>query len=102
MKKREPSYTVCGNVNWYSHHGEQCRFRKELKLELAYAPAISFPNKYLEKTLTEKDMCSLMYIAALITIAKTWKEPKHPITDERIQKTDRAVGLCLLCVKCPG
>ena len=23
MEKREPSYTVSGNVNWYSHHGEQ-------------------------------------------------------------------------------
>ena len=25
VEKREPSYTVDGNVNWYSHHGEQCR-----------------------------------------------------------------------------
>ena len=23
MEKREPSYTVGGNVNWYSHYGEQ-------------------------------------------------------------------------------
>ena len=23
VKKREPSYTVGGNVNWYSHHGKQ-------------------------------------------------------------------------------
>ena len=23
MEKREPSYTVSGNVNWYSHYGEQ-------------------------------------------------------------------------------
>ena len=23
MEKREPSYTVGGNVNWYSHHGKQ-------------------------------------------------------------------------------
>ena len=22
VKKREPSYTVSGNVNWYSHYGE--------------------------------------------------------------------------------
>ena len=25
MEKREPSYTVGGNTNWYSHYGEQCR-----------------------------------------------------------------------------
>ena len=24
MEKREPSYTVGGNANWYSHYGEQC------------------------------------------------------------------------------
>ena len=23
VEKREPSYTVDGNVNWYSHYGEQ-------------------------------------------------------------------------------
>ena len=23
VEKREPSYTVGGNVNWYSHYGEQ-------------------------------------------------------------------------------
>ena len=24
VEKRELSYTVCGNANWYSHCGEQC------------------------------------------------------------------------------
>jgi len=24
VKKREPSYTIGGNANWYSHYGEQC------------------------------------------------------------------------------
>ena len=23
VEKREPSYTVGGNINWYSHYGEQ-------------------------------------------------------------------------------
>ena len=49
------------------------RFLKKLKTELAYGPAISFLNRYLEKTLTEKDTCSLTFIAVLITLAKTWK-----------------------------
>ena len=31
VKKREPSYTVGGNVNWYSHYGKQygISFKKE-------------------------------------------------------------------------
>ena len=31
-------------------------------------------------------MCSPMFIAALFTIAKTWKQPKRPLTDEWIEK----------------
>ena len=39
---------------------------------------------YPEKTL--KDTCTPMFIAALFTIAKTWKQPKCPLTDEWIKK----------------
>ena len=35
---------------------------------------------------TKKDTCTPMLIATLFTIAKTWKQPKHPLTDEWIQK----------------
>ena len=34
----------------------------------------------------EKDTCTPMFIAVLFTIAKTWKQPKYPWTDERIKK----------------
>ena len=40
---------------------------------------------YLEKTIIQKDTCTLMFIAALFTITKTWKQPKCPSTDERIK-----------------
>ena len=41
MEKREPSYTVGGNVNWYSHYGEQYGGSlKKLKIELPYDPGI--------------------------------------------------------------
>ena len=39
-----------------------------------------------EKTLIRKDTCTAMFIAALFTIAKTWKQPKCPLTDEWIKK----------------
>ena len=32
-----------------------------------------------------EDTCTLMFIASLFTIAKTWKQPKCPSTDERIK-----------------
>ena len=34
----------------------------------------------------EKDICTCMFIAALFTIAKTWKQPKCPLMDEWIKK----------------
>ena len=37
---------------------------------------------YPVKTLTRKDTCTPMFIAALFTIAKTWKQHKCPLTDE--------------------
>ena len=39
------------------------------------------------KLLIKKDTFTLMFIAALFTIAKTWKQPKCPLTDEWIKKT---------------
>ena len=35
-----------------------------------------------DKTFLEKDTCTCMFIAALFTIAKTWKQYKCPLTDE--------------------
>ena len=41
---------------------------------------------YAEKTMTCKDTCTLMFIAAIFAIAKTWKQPKCPLTEEWIKK----------------
>ena len=35
----------------------------------------------------QRDICTLMFTAALFTIAKTWKQPKCSLTDEWIKKT---------------
>ena len=39
-----------------------------------------------KKTFLEKDTCTHMFTAALVTIAKTWEQPKYPSTDEWIKK----------------
>ena len=41
---------------------------------------------YPEKTLIQKDTCTPMFIPALVTIAKIWKQPKCPSTDEWVKK----------------
>ena len=59
-----------------------CRFLKKLKVRLLYDPAVPLLGIYLEKSLTRKDTCTPIFIAALYTIAKTWKPPKCSLTDE--------------------
>ena len=61
-------------------------FLKKLKIELACNPAIPLLGIYLEKTLIREDTCTPMFIAALLTIAKTWKQPKCPWTEKWIKK----------------
>ena len=62
------------------------RYLRKLNIELPYDPAIPLLGIYPDKTFLEKDTCTNMFIAALVTIAKTWKQPKCPLTDERIKK----------------
>ena len=57
-----------------------------LKIELPYDPAIPLLCIYPEKTLIQKDICTPMVIAALFTIAKIWKQPKCPLTNEWVKK----------------
>ena len=59
---------------------------QKLKIELPYDPVIPLLGIYPDKTLIQKDTCTPMFTAALFTIAKTWKQPKCPSTDEWIKK----------------
>ena len=62
------------------------RFLKKLKIELPYDPAIPLLGIYPDKTIIRKDTCTPIFIAALFTIARTWKQPKCLSTDEWIKK----------------
>ena len=62
------------------------RFIKKLKIELPYVPAIPLLGIYREKTMSQKESCTTMFIAALFTIARIWKQPKCPSIVEWIKK----------------
>ena len=62
------------------------RFLKKLKIELLYDPAIPLLGINPDKTVIRKGTCTPMFTAALFTIAKTWKQPKCPWTDEWLKK----------------
>ena len=57
-----------------------------LEIELPYDPAIPLLGIHTEETRIERDTYTPMSIAALFTIARTWKQPKRPSADERVRK----------------
>ena len=81
------------------------RFLKKLKIGLPYDPAIPLLGKYLEKTTTQEDTCTPVFTEALLTTARTWKQPKCPSTEEWMRKmwgiyTAEYMHICtLLCIK---
>ena len=59
---------------------------KKLKIELAYDQAILLLGIRTQETRTERDTCTPIFIAALFTIARTWKQPRCPSADEWVGK----------------
>ena len=60
--------------------------KKKLEIELPYDPAIPLLGIHTKETRIERDTCTPMFIAALFTIARTWKQPKCPLADEWIRQ----------------
>ena len=55
-----------------------------LKIELPYDPAIPLLDIYPEKTITQKDTCTPIFITALFTIARSWKQIGRASCRERV------------------
>ena len=62
------------------------RFLKKLEIELPHDPAIPLLGTHTDKTRSERDMCTPIFIAALFTIARTLKQPRCPSADKWIRK----------------
>ena len=66
---------------WYGPN----RSRRYLE-EVKYDPAIPRLGIHTEETRIERDTYTPVFIAALFTIARTWKQPRCPSVDEWIRK----------------
>ena len=62
------------------------RFLKNLEIKPPYDPAIPLLGIFPEETRVENDTCIPLFIVALFTMAKTWKQPRCPSTYEQIKK----------------
>ena len=55
-------------------------------MKLLYDPTIPVLGIYTKEIIIEKDTCTPVFIAALFTIARTWKQLRCPSTDQWIKK----------------
>ena len=87
----------CGERGTLLHCWQECQliqplwrtvweFLKIIGIKLSYDPAIPLLGIYPEETKIEKDICTPMFIAALFTIARTWKQPRCLSTDKWVKK----------------
>ena len=97
-RKNNKCWWRCGETGTLVHCWWECKMvqplwktvwssLKKLKIELPYDPAI-LPLNISEKmkVLIQKDTSIPMFIKPLFTIAKIWKQLKHPSTDKWIKK----------------
>ena len=57
------------------------RFLKNLRIKLPYDPATPLLFIYLDETITEEDTCTSIFTEALFILARTWNQPRCPLTD---------------------
>ena len=57
-----------------------------MEKELLYDPAIPLLGIHTKDTRIERNTCTPMFITALFTIARTWKQPRCPSADKWIRK----------------
>ena len=62
------------------------RFLKKQEIDLPYDPAMPLLGIHTKETRIERDTCASMFIAALFTIGRIWKQPRCPSADEWIRK----------------
>ena len=85
VEERELSYTIDRNVNWYSHCGKQYDFKN---LKKCYnMTQQSHSQVYIQnKTWAKRIQALQSSLQHCFTIAKTWKQPKCPLTEEWLKK----------------
>ena len=86
----------CGEKGTLLHYWWECKliqplwktvwlFPQKLGIKPAYDPAILLLGIYPEETKIERDTSIPLFITALFTIARAWKQPRCPLTDEWIK-----------------
>ena len=85
-RKGNPVTLLVGKQNDIITMENNMEIRHKLGIKPPYGPAIPLLGIFPEETKIEGDICIPLFIAALFTIATTWKQPIYPLTNEWIKK----------------
>ena len=85
-RKRNPLTLLVGMQTSTATMENSVEILKKLEIELPYDPAIPLLGIHTEETRIERDTCTPLFITALFTIARTWKQPRCPLAVEWIRK----------------
>ena len=88
LRRKGKSHALQAETELGAATVENSMFLKKLKIELPYDHAISLWDIYMKrmKSLSWRDIWTLMFTVILFTIAKIWKEPKCSSRSERMKK----------------
>lgn len=89
MAHGEHSSTAHGSANLYIHFGSEWQFLRKSEVILPQDIALPLPLLlYIPKPASfyHKDSCSTIFIAALFTKAKNWKQPSCHLTEQWIRQ----------------
>ena len=86
VEKREISCSAGVTVNCYSHYGKWYGDSWKVRNKTTIWPSNPTPSLCPEEIKIEKDTYITRFIAALFTIARIWKQPRFPLTDDWIKK----------------
>jgi hypothetical protein len=83
-RRKKPLYTAAGNVDGTTTIENSMEAPQKTKNRTSICSRNSTPRDILEefKSGCNKGTCTSMFIAALLTIAKQWIQPRCPTTDE--------------------
>ena len=85
-RKGNPLTLLVGVQTSTATMGKVWRFSKKLEIELPYDPAIPLLGTDTKEARIERDTYTPVFIKALFTIARTWKQLRCPLADEWIRK----------------
>ena len=84
--RRGETETAGRDVKWCSYLGKQFGSSSKSKIELLYNPAIPLLGVYPCKMETYTEICTGMFMAAVLTTVPKWKQPKCSSADESMNK----------------